>query len=217
MLMKWVVFSCLVVGAVHAFPSGPPFSTDPNLCVTMFPSGHNAAAQTTPSPFVITVDTPTCYTSGLEVIVSVRATPGVNNELDGMLMEARLPSNTTQAFGTWSPMSWNSGSFRADNCFGKTANAISHKKELDDSKCESLKWRAPANFTSTIEFVGTFVQETKVFWINVKSAPIHYSANCTATGTQCPKPTPEPNSVGRPEVHMAAMFATLFLFLMSLI
>ena len=55
--MMRVAFISYVLGvcitAVHAYPTGPPVDTE-GVCRDMFPTGHNAEAKTTESPFSIT-------------------------------------------------------------------------------------------------------------------------------------------------------------------
>lgn len=219
-MLEWLMIACIVVGGVHAYPSGPPFASNPTLCATMFPSGHNATAKTTAAPFELIVDTANCYNT-TDIIVTAQVKAPSPSWFEGLLIEARLPGATAltaSSEGTFTVLAANAARFKTSGCFAK-ANNVVHQSNKEHYGCRSFKWRAPTGFTKTIEFVATMVHETDVFWMNVKSAQISYKATCAAgTGKTCSKDVPripKPNSAGMPELHVTAMFASLLLLLTS--
>ena len=56
----------LVNVTVDCFPDGPPVETHPNICQSMFSTGHNASTETSASPFKIKLGN-TCHKSLMDL------------------------------------------------------------------------------------------------------------------------------------------------------
>jgi len=61
LLLLALIITSAVLTSVHSYASGPPVAKNPEVCGDMFPSGHKAVVQATPSPYKIIFNSDNCY------------------------------------------------------------------------------------------------------------------------------------------------------------
>ncbi|XP_072038374.1 uncharacterized protein [Amphiura filiformis] len=152
------------VQRTFTFPTG--FIEIGGACTTLFPEGHAAAAQTSPSPYGISI-TGGRYTPGLPYEVTLTG----SQPFRGVLLQARVVGTDTP-IGTWEIN--NEAIFRLTNCGGQP-NSLTHQNSLDKTLPRTVSWKAPLSLRDDVQFIATFVQERRTFWTRIRSASAQYS------------------------------------------
>ncbi|XP_067291028.1 putative ferric-chelate reductase 1 [Pseudorasbora parva] len=162
-MFLYVLLAC--VGIVQCYPNGQVSSS----CGNLVPN-HGVVAQTTPSPFIITVSK-TTFKEGDEITVTLNAPNGDNFE--GFLLQANQVG-LTDPTGTFSVAD---SRIQVIYCNTDANRAVSHTSAFKNTSIQA-KWKAPSSgLTNNIEFRATFVKSKLFFWVGVKSPPVTYIGN----------------------------------------
>eukprot|EP00057_Strongylocentrotus_purpuratus_P021968 XP_011676442.1 PREDICTED: fibropellin-3 [Strongylocentrotus purpuratus] len=101
--------------------------------------------------------------------------------LRGLLMQARLVGSPA-AVGTWSDFP---DTFQTNN-FLATGDSVTHTESSDKNPSDlTFMWQAPSAGVGDIQFVGTFVQERRIFWVQVKSRTLTQRATGPCSSSPC--------------------------------
>ncbi|XP_045190938.2 putative ferric-chelate reductase 1 [Mercenaria mercenaria] len=143
---------------VHGYPTGPPRET----CLTMFPKHDGHQRQTTPCPFLLTVNTYRYSPSEtLQLTVSGMLS---GQRLKGIQIRARPKyGDIERVVGQF--VEWPTNKTQAYDCFGGKNNMITHSNDISVSSIE-MKWTAPNVSVGDIKFVITYVENFTAFWVN---------------------------------------------------
>ncbi|XP_076827293.1 putative ferric-chelate reductase 1 [Brachyhypopomus gauderio] len=156
-----LLFACVRI--VECYGNGQVSSA----CGSMQPE-HGSSVQTSVAPYSISVDR-TSYSAGGQITVTLSATSGT---FKGFLLEA-------QSIGGSAPIGYfSSAGTNAQllTCSGQAGAAVSHSSSTAKTQIQSI-WKAPSSGTlNNIQFIATFVQVTKTFWMGVKSAQVSYTS-----------------------------------------
>jgi hypothetical protein len=121
------------------FGTGAPNA--PAICETMLPK-HDVPAQTTPSPFTVTLSE-TGLKGGDKMTIKLEAPEG--EHLKGYLvLVKKAGGDTKKPFGRFNVTSNHT---QALDCFGEQKSAVTHTKDFssEERKGITLEWVAPNN------------------------------------------------------------------------
>ncbi|OCT85247.1 putative ferric-chelate reductase 1 [Xenopus laevis] len=149
---------------VAAYPNGKVEVA----CSTMEPN-HGTSAQTSPSPYSLNVSN-TTYGDGENITVTLSNT-SVVPPFEGFLIQARAVGGNT-------PL----GTFKvSDNVTqtlkcGTANSAVSHTSNNEKTLIQ-VTWTGPNIRSSAYEIRATVVQNTTIYWVNVRSSKITYTGS----------------------------------------
>jgi len=134
-MLRIVLFA--LVAQVLSYPNGPS-----NLaCVTMTPNHGGAAAQTTTSPYQVTVSSQSVK-AGETLTVTIGG-----SAFKGFFMQARTNEEDYQIVGEFLSADID---FNLRNCTN-TFDGVTHASNVDKTSI-SFQWKAPEYFIGTIHF-----------------------------------------------------------------
>ncbi|XP_022093821.1 putative defense protein Hdd11 [Acanthaster planci] len=167
-----------VMPAALGYTSGPPVSSNDNLCTDMVPDGHNggvslATDQASP-PYAITTSTREYYAGAF---VRVTITGSDSNRFTGFFIQARR-ADTSQdndvAVGTFSGIPANTQLLM---CHGVANSAWGHSNK-DERSSVTATWNAPNQDEGPVEFLATIVKgepNRNYFYLDVKSPQVNFT------------------------------------------
>ncbi|XP_026530498.1 putative ferric-chelate reductase 1 homolog isoform X1 [Notechis scutatus] len=165
-----------ILGSNHAFPDGAPESA----CNNMLPVHIGVQPQTVPSPYELSVSTPS-FQNGQPVNVQI-----LGAAYRGLLLEARS-FHPAAALGFWQTPPNNT---RLLQCSGNLQGAITHSN-TNLKMNQIYSWLPPPlHCPPVVYFVATVAQSHDVYWTQVKSKVIwrseyHQIPSPKATGSFC--------------------------------
>ncbi|XP_067677365.1 putative defense protein 3 [Haliotis asinina] len=151
-------------------------------CLDLTPQ-HGAVAQSSTSPYMLSVDT-TSITQGGMVTVTLNATTA-GTTFRGFLVQARCTKCTTADTaivpGTFAKYTASDDTIQTMDCENDAMNSMSHKGN-DDKTSAKFTWKAPADFdvTEGIQFRATVVQVRVTWWTDIRSDEITVTASSTS-------------------------------------
>ncbi|CAH1772419.1 unnamed protein product [Owenia fusiformis] len=165
-LASFSVMLMVALPIVMSYPGGPPEGS----CVDMFPSGHAAIAQKGAAPFLLEINEGGYYTPGKPVKVTMRNTSEI--WFEGVFLQARRASpslNQNQALGNFTVTD---NELKTMRCI-KRESAVTQSNKVHKFQ-KQVQWNPPEGLKDHIFFRATFVQETKIFWVDVRSIDLEY-------------------------------------------
>ncbi|KAK2859320.1 hypothetical protein Q5P01_003940 [Channa striata] len=167
MMLQLLQLLC-VAPVVWCYPTGLVAES----CDSMIPQ-HQASAQTSAAPFSVTVDR-TTYSAGDQVTVTLKATS--SKAFTGFLLKANEVGGQATV-GTFTVSPTDSQTLR---CSQKSNSAASHKSSNDKTSVQVTWTPESSGSGKSIQFVATFVQTTRTFWVGVTSATMAFSGSTAA-------------------------------------
>ncbi|XP_060899792.1 putative ferric-chelate reductase 1 [Labrus mixtus] len=182
-------FSCLLFIAVlvcHWVPAGCYANGKvAKACHGMEPS-HHARGQSTPSPYILTVNA-TTYGPGDQILVVLSG----STYFTGFLLQARDTPNQGSAsiVGTFTLM--DPKRTQLLTCNKLKGSAVSHTTAVQKKEVAVI-WTPPSYPAVQVQFFVTVVQEFKVFWVKLPGPIINeegFTPNPTQPGTRTTPPS----------------------------
>ncbi|KAF6040018.1 FRRS1 [Bugula neritina] len=139
-MLRTILLGATLLAAVSAYPSGAPSGA----CDSLIPSHGTSSAQTSTSPYSISVSTPTNVTGGESVTITLS---GESDFLGFVLVAETVDANNVRSsVGTFS---------NYDNNLVQTAcvnsDGLTHKSAVTKNNIE-ITWTAPTGFTGHVSF-----------------------------------------------------------------
>lgn len=167
-----IFFFVSFINFVSSFKEGPPIEQHPDICESLFPTGHGFSAKTTAAPFKFTF-WPTCA-NDLTTTFNVSLV-SINNvtHFEGLFVQARFTdgvdnNKTYGMFGTNDDPQLqglkchNSDTPDSFNSLGQSVGKRYYKK--------TFTWTTPpSGINGTMQLVATVVHEKDEFWLDVRS------------------------------------------------
>jgi len=193
------------LGFVQPYSNGPPVDEKPEICLHMFPTGHNTTSRTDAPPYRLIFNTDGCYsTTDQPVHVTVHHVE-VGGFYEGLFVQARLSVGTgPTSYGTFSAPT--EPQLSPLSCGASINNTIGHNSHAHFTNQRFL-WVPPAGFTQNIQFVATMVRGTTRFWLDVRSNVLRYNATCRQFPVTLPPLQPttfSPPFTTPPSCHVSA-------------
>ncbi|KAK6166008.1 hypothetical protein SNE40_022801 [Patella caerulea] len=157
--MDSFLMTCLLiivpVVTINGYSTGAP----KGACKNLMPNHEGAVAQTTTSPYSISVSS-TTYKPGETITVTVKG-----ELFKGLILQARSSSDDTTPIGTFTIPSTNT---KTTKC---TSDSDTWTHSNSTNKREgSANWTAPSTNMGDITFRATIVQTKLKFWTNHEKA-----------------------------------------------
>ncbi|XP_062519001.1 putative defense protein 3 [Corticium candelabrum] len=156
-----------IVTVASGYPTGPPARSCASMAPSTSPYGHGAQAQTSPPPYVVTMDVP-CngYAAEKTYKMTLRATG--NYEIKGFMCQVRKADGTDATaigkFTAFEPAS--KGKYLACT---SSKGAVSHKNRNGVNMFEAT-WTAPASIPSyNLRAFCTALHKKDTYWLKVPS------------------------------------------------
>ncbi|KAK2165547.1 hypothetical protein NP493_1360g00019 [Ridgeia piscesae] len=155
----------LLLTAVSAHPDGGPAKS----CANLFPEHSSAQPQTTPSPYVITLNE-SSYSPSQVISVTLTSTTGRHPFVGYQLRASRLRCDQEEAVGAFLPSTDPYAPYRLQHWYPSHGqnNCVTHF-DTEIKLQERILWRAPSTSVGDVVFRGSVVKSYDEFWMNIQS------------------------------------------------
>jgi len=205
MLSLILLLVLMVVGEGQGYAMYPPVLDHPEICETMYPSGHNVSVSTDECPYRLVVNTANCYSSSNQTIYVTVHHIREEGFYEGLFVQARPVGGDTTSVGVFGD---NGDVMLAPlSCGAGINNTIGHYGH-DHFLQQVFTWTPPDGFQQDFQFVATMVRRITIFWLDVRSPVLHYSPTCSHSDVTKPSLLPP---TAAPSIGGAAARSSSFL------
>ncbi|XP_059176709.1 putative ferric-chelate reductase 1 [Physella acuta] len=169
--LLFIVALCFKTG--NCFPNGANVDSS---CSNLVPQ-HGASSQTSTPPYKITF-TPTSYTAGQTVSVTISANP---SSFKGFMIQARrADGSSSERLGSFTPV--------ANTQQACSGQALVHTNS-DSKSLLTFNWTPASTYLGNVVFRVTYVQAERTFWANIASSTLTFVGSTSGPATQAPTST----------------------------